>query len=450
MTLHPAAGIAIIVVAMLGVLVGLRVLRRRYELPAELSRKGMHVALGLAMLASPFLFASVWPVLPIALATIAVLAAMRTVPWLHERYGGVVGGVERQSGGDFYFPIAAAVLYVITKGDPILFGVPILTLTFADALAAIIGVYYGRFRYRTDDGVSQKSLEGSIAFFTAAFLTTHIPLLLFSDTGRVESLLIGLMFGLLVMLLEAVSLRGTDNLFIPFGGYLLLVTFLERSALALAAMLGVTVTLLIVMLGFRKQRTLTDSAVLTAVLVGFVSWSVGGWLWLVAPMSLFLSYTVLWPRRRLVRRRPHDFVAVMAVVSSGFFWLLLAYVLDRPGFLYPYTISFAANLTFVGITWYRLARRNLHPLTAVARSALTAWAVVFIPYLLTTWRDGDAVIEAAAAVVWLVVGGIAFAYLLPLRRGAQSRPHLWLRQALLGLAASAPGVILVQPGFGSW
>ena len=435
----PWIGVAILVPTLLGMLFVVRALRARFALHPEVSRKAAHVGLGLGVLSFPFIFDDVWPVLIIGGATVAVLAILRWTPLGRTMLGGVVHDVQRRSGGDFYFPIAATGLYVLADGDPVLFGIPILTLALADAVAAVVGVYYGRMRYSTDE--AHKSLEGSVAFFTVAFLATHIPLLLFTTIGRLESVLIGLIFGMVVMLLEAVSLRGTDNLLIPFGGYLLLAGLLQKPARHLAMALAVTLLLLVLVVGLRRRRTLSDSAVIAAVLFGFACWAVGGWRWLVPPVALFLSYTVLWPRRRLIRQRPHDLVAVAAVFSSALLWLLLAFVLERPDLIYPFTISVAAHLCFVGITWYRLARPRMHPIGHVVASAVVAWLAIFPLYVLVVRRD-EGLMTAGAALLWLVIGGIAFVIAVPAHT-VHGGHHPWMRQSLLGLAVSLPGLILL-------
>lgn len=446
MLTNPWIGIAVLATLLLAMLGGIRALQSRFGWHPELSRKAAHIGLGLATLSFPFLFVSVWPVAVIGAMTVAVLAAMRWVPAVARLSGGVVHGVDRHSGGELFFPISAAALFVVTGGDPILFGVPVLTLALADSIAALVGVYYGRFRYQT--GKEAKSLEGSVAFFTVAFLTTHVPLLLLTDTGRVESLLIGAMFGILVMLLEAISRRGADNLWIPFGGYLLLRTFLEKDSAELGAALVVTMVILVLVLALRRQRTLTDTAMLGAVLIGFASWSMGGWRWVVPPLAVFLSYTVLWPRRRLIRQRPHDLAALISV-NSGLIWLLAAYWLRRPDFLYLYTITFATNLCFFGITWYRIARPELSAFEAVGRSAAAGWLTLFPAYILVaTPRDGVLTL-AAAAFLWIVAGGVAFTLLVPFARGMTTAPFPWVRQSLLGLAASALGLVLL-PATGVW
>lgn len=439
---NPWAGLGLLMAILLAMLVVIRAAASRFPLTPEDTRKLAHIGLGLSTLSFPVLFRSVWPVAVLVVATITVLAAMRWVPAVRDRWGDVVDGVPRRTGGSLYFPVAAGLLFVVANGNPITFGIPILTLTFADAAAALIGVRYGRISLRA--GEEPKTIEGSIAFFSIAFLTTHIPLLLFTSTGRLESLLIAVVFGLLVMMLEAVSLRGTDNLLIPFGGYLLLEAFLRKSAPELIAALIVIVVLLGVVLVLRKQRTLSDTAMLAGVLLCFVSWAAGGWRWVIPPLMLFLTYTVFWPHRSHVRQRPHELAAVVSV-SSGMLWLLAAFVLDIPDLYYPYTISFAAHMCFIGITWYRLARPRQNPLVSLVLSVPTAWLALFIPFLIIERRSNIVGAETAFALISLFVAGAIFTRFVPYERGGHTR---WMTHSLIGLAASALGLVVVPAAHG--
>jgi phytol kinase len=439
---NPWVGVGLLMILLLGMLVVIRAAASVFALGPEVTRKLAHIGLGLSTLSFPVLFKSTWPVAVLVAATIVVLAAMRWVPAVRDRWGTVVDGVTRRTGGGLYFPIAAGLLFVVANGDPITFGVPILTLTFADAAAALIGVRYGRTSLRSGD--ESKTLEGSIAFFTIAFLTTYAPLLLFTTIGRLESLLIAVVFGLLVMMLEAVSLRGTDNLMIPFGGYLLLVAFLRKSAPELIAALIVVIVLLAIVLLLRKQRTLSDTAMMAGIVLCFLTWAVGGSRWVIPPLMVFLTYTVFWPRRKLVRQRPHELAAVVSV-SSGMVWLLAAFVLRIPDFYFPYTISFAAHMCFIGITWYRLARPRQHLLVSLFLSALTAWFALFIPFLLVERGRSTAGAEAAFALISLLAASAIFMWFVPYERGGQTR---WMTHSLIGLAASALGLVMVPAARG--
>jgi phytol kinase len=437
---RPWVGIAAVVLALAAMLSLLHLLRSRVSLHPELSRKLAHVGLGLTTLTFPWLFHETWPVVVVGALATATLLALRYLPALRRTVGGGVLGVDRSSGGDLYFPIAVTGLWLLANGDWVLYALPLLTLTLADATAALIGITYGRLQYDGADG--KKSIEGSIAFFVVAFLATHVPLLLFTDAGRAESLLIALTLGMLVMLLEAVAWRGLDNIFIPFGGFLLLRAFLGLDAAALLVRLGVTAAMLALVLFLRHRRTLNDTALVAGVLVGYVAWFAGGWRWLVPPLILLATYAALWPRNVHLRQRPHDMVAMFSVTSTGLLWLLLATGLRRAELYYPYTLSFAANLCFIGITWYRDYRREASKARAILTSAAPAWGLFFVPWIAVGEASRLALAAAALAIAPLLLGGAAFTLTVPDVRGRPSAEFPWLRQALLGLGASALGLVM--------
>jgi phytol kinase len=375
--LNPWLAIALVLIILLGLMVALRLVQYYFSPHPEVVRKLLHIPMGLLTLTFPWLFHTSFPVVLLAIFATAWLTLLRIYKPLRQTLGSVLGGVERRSLGELYFSIAVAILFVLSDGNAILFCIPMLILTLADAMAALVGVTYGKLHYAATDG--QKSAEGSLAFFTLAFFSTHIPLLLATDTGRAESLLIAVIIGLLVMLLEAIAWLGLDNLFIPLGGFILLKTHLEMDVPALLLRLAITVVLVGLVLLWRQRTTLTDSALLGAIFVGYLSWLLGGWLWLVAPLVLLISYPFLIQRidqektpltplerqvmiwlptepgsgqegkRSLQWERVHNIYAVLSVVAAGLLWLGLFSIFEQPKFIYPYTLSFAANLAVIGV-----------------------------------------------------------------------------------------------------
>ena len=242
-----------LVVSIFGVLmVGLSAYRRSRSKDPELVRKLLHIGMGLVTLTFPWLFAAIWPVLLLTVVFTLFLTSLRLSRPLQQLLGGVIDGVARQSMGEIYFPLAVGLVFLLSAGDPITFCIPMLILALADSGAALIGKRYGTLRYAAGDG--EKSVEGSAAFLIVAFLSTQVPLLLFTNTGRSESMVIALTLALLVMLLEAIAWRGLDNLFIPLGAFLLLKTFLKLDATTLAAHLGIAVVLVILSVLFRPRR----------------------------------------------------------------------------------------------------------------------------------------------------------------------------------------------------
>ena len=220
-------GIAIVLAALGGLLGALRLYQKWGKPQPELLRKILHVGMGLVACSFPWLFDGSWPILLLGALSLVGMVALRTVKTLSGSVGTVVSGVGRISFGEIYFPLAIALqwhIFLFESGPfeyrVLLYCIPLLLLTVADAAAALVGVNYGSVRFATADGV--KSAEGSLAFFLCAFLCVHIPLLLGSDTGRVETLLIAVLLALVAMLFEAIAWAGLDNLLLPLVGYLLL------------------------------------------------------------------------------------------------------------------------------------------------------------------------------------------------------------------------------------
>jgi len=424
--------------ALLVVLVALRAIGRWKSVDSEVLRKGMHVALGASALTYPWLFRSMAPPLVIAALTLTVLLLLRYAPRARAELGDVVHGVHRSSEGDLWFPISVAAVFWLASGNTVLYVVPVLTLTIADAFAALVGSRYGTMRYDTMEG-DRKSAEGSIAFFLIAFFATHVPLLVFTTVGRTESLLIGLTFGFLVMLLEAVSWRGLDNLFIPVGGFFLLRSYMPMPARALSVVLAVTIAMFVVVIALRRRRTLSDGAALAAVLIGYLTWTIGGWRWIVPPLVFFLSYTALWPRVELVRSRPHRLSAVLAVPGSALLWLAFSARLGETMAYYAYTLTLAANLGFVGITWFRVVRPETRARIAIPTSGVVGWVALLLPYLLL--GGSPALGRTMIALPVLLTGAAAYVALVPC--GKPGNPHDWTSQATIGLATAALGAICI-------
>jgi phytol kinase len=222
---------------------------RRGAGAAELSRKLLHVAMGLILCPLPWLFGNrPWPVIVLCGIYVALLIARRFLVALDNHVGGVIDGVGRRSVGEFLFPISIGVVFLLAGGDRVNYLAPILVLTLADAAAAIIGRRYGMCPYTAPGG--QKSLEGSLAFAMVAFASMHLTLLLLGSGGRIESVLVAIVAAIALTIVEAVVTGGWDNLLVPVGGCVLLkmLAGVETPMLAtlaggtLAAVLALVVT----------------------------------------------------------------------------------------------------------------------------------------------------------------------------------------------------------------
>jgi phytol kinase len=260
--LNPWLGIGLVLASLVGLLAALHVYQRRRAPDPEVGRKLLHVGAGGITFTFPWVFAAAWPVLLTAAVSVVGLLALKASGSLLRRLGGAIRGVARKSLGEIYFLPGVAVLFVLSAGDVLLFCMPLLQLTLADAAAALIGTRYGLHRYVATEG--EKTVEGSLACLVIAFLSAEVPLLLFGDVGRAKSLLIALSLGLAVTLLEAVGWQGLDNLFIPVGACVLLKALLELDVAALAVHLGATVGLVGLFALVCRQRTIRGRATSTS------------------------------------------------------------------------------------------------------------------------------------------------------------------------------------------
>ena len=257
MTQTPVFSILLILVLCAAWMIGLAGLQQRLPLKPEGFRKLLHLGSGLMALGLPWLFQSPCPVLILCALSLLGLLAIKRVPALRRRVGGVMDRVDRRSPGDLYFVAATGLLFLIAAGDPLLFGVPMAVLTFADSAAALVGQHCGRHRFQAGGGT--KTLEGSTAFFITAFFSAQVGLQVFADRDPAAILLLALLLALLLTLVEAVAGRGSDNFLIPIAGWLLLRVYAGRPAslLMIHFMIAVSacVTAMLMQRFLRRRRT---------------------------------------------------------------------------------------------------------------------------------------------------------------------------------------------------
>lgn len=438
---NPWAACAAALVAFLLLFGGLQVYARMSAAPAEVTRKLFHTGSGALTLTFPFLFRDVWPVLLLTGASAALVAAVKFLPPLRARLGGVANRVDRPTLGELYFPLSVALLFWVTRHEhPLLYVIPVLVLTLADATGALVGGRYGLTRYTG----STKSLEGSVAFVVVAFFCVHVPLLLWSEVGRAQSLLIAATLALLVMLLEGSAWRGLDNLFVPIGGYFLLHAYLSLDSAALLARFLVTIGLVCAIVLSRERTTLEDDSLVAGAFICYVAWALMGWRWLVAPTAVFVGYSWLSPPTPDNSRRIHNVPALLSVWAAAVAWLALARTTGRPALLFPYTIVFATHLAMFGIS--RLAsqfpERSLAPL--FWRAVLTSWTVVMIPFVATAGATSSNLVAVAVAIGAIALGTVAFMRTQLEIRNVPLTRRRWTYQAGAAAIASVAAWTVVQ------
>ena len=423
--LPPWGGIAAVLAALALALVVVRRAQVRRRLDAERTRKMLHAVMSGVALTLPWLFDADWPVAVLAAVGVAVMGAVRVVPRLRGGVGAVLHAGDRASVGDLLFPVAVALLYLLAADSPVLYAVPLLLLGIASPVATLVGARHGLAPYAAAEGT--KSREGSVAYAFVAFLCVHVPLLVFTPVGRAEALWVAAIVAVLATIVEAVSWRGLDNLFVPLGTYAVLVRLLTFPATLLAGHAAVLVGLLGVAAVLRRETTVGGAGVFGAALVGYVVWALGGTAWLLPPALVYALYARVWPAAREAdglphdpRRRPHTAQNVFSVSSVGVAWVIVSSALGAE-LLIPYGVAWAATFAMLGVDRMWTARPDWTVPQLAWRAGWRATLVGVGPVLLVLWLRVWA--------DWLVGAPSA---------GAEAPEHpVALSAAVVGLAAAA-------------
>ena len=289
----------------LAILVLAEVSRKSWHLSTESSRKIVHVGGGLLTLPLPWLVTSPHVVLGLAVASSILLFAGRKLKTLKS-----VHAVHRRTGGSEYFPLAVALLFVLSLDREWLYLASMLVLAVADAGAALIGSRHGRLRYWVEQ--EDKSVEGSLVFLLLAWPVIFLPSFLLTELPLSILLPGTLIVALLVTGFEAISTGGTDNLFVPIGVCVILPKITAQPAeeihyqlLGLLAMFPLG--------GWLAWRTRTFHAggAIAILMFCYGAWTLASERWAVAPLAGFVTYAL---GRRILPARPEREAPVRVVI----------------------------------------------------------------------------------------------------------------------------------------
>ena len=353
---------------------------RRRGVKAEWTRKLVHFGGGMVCLSFPFLLQSPWTVLGMALALSALFAGGRRWGFL-----ACLHDVDRPTRGSEYYPLAVWMVFVLSLGEPWRYVCALLVLGVADACAALIGSRYGTIRYEIE--TEQKSLEGSLVFLLISFLAIHLPLLLMTELPRATCVLAALLVAVLVTGFEAVSLHGTDNIFVPLGVCVILARITTKPVAEIAYQ-NASLVAMCVVIGWlaRRTRSLNVSGTIVLILGAYGAWSLGSEWWALPILSAFVAYMASWywlpadGRAGLLKVR-----IVFRAVIIPLLLVIGANSFDAGATLYhPFLATMGSVLAFA--LWNHVMR--FRPVTGPKRWGLTlaiailATAVVGLP----VWR----------------------------------------------------------------
>ncbi|NWG19455.1 MAG: phosphatidate cytidylyltransferase [Chloroflexi bacterium] len=224
MTAGDWIGLGISYAYAVGLLASGEALHRFAGLPADLTRKLIHVGAGMWVFGILALFDR-WEIGIVPFATFIL------VNYVLYRYR-VVRAMDSadSSPGTVYFAIAITMLFALLwrPQGPIDRGVAatagVMAMTWGDALAALVGKRFGRRKYTV--GHSTRTLEGSAVMFATSALAMLLTVTLlpgsalapFAPSGDLARGMTAALSGAAAAtLVEAVSPHGTDNLSVPLA-----------------------------------------------------------------------------------------------------------------------------------------------------------------------------------------------------------------------------------------
>ena len=198
------------------------VLHRHFEIPNDITRKVVHIGAGMWIFGVLALF-DTWQYGVIPFATFIGLNYFFYRVKLFK-------GIDSETGspGTVYFAIAITLMSLvfwrpqgpIDHAPAIVAGV--MTMTWGDALAALIGKRFGKRRYTIND--STRSYEGSAVMFGVSLVVIGLSLSLlpgssltpYADLPSTSAIVLATLAGAAIAtVVEALSPHGTDNLTVP-------------------------------------------------------------------------------------------------------------------------------------------------------------------------------------------------------------------------------------------
>ena len=173
----------------------------------EYTRKIVHITTGIIALSFPTYMHAFWQVALLCGTFIVIL-------FLSERYRLLksITAIDRKSHGSWLFAVVVLLCYAVQQyfHSRIYYLIPILILTLADPLAALIGKKTNIIPFNIFSNT--KTLGGSLSFY---IICIAVFLMVFQYMNIEYSLIRIIIGSTIITLAEALSVKGWDNFTIP-------------------------------------------------------------------------------------------------------------------------------------------------------------------------------------------------------------------------------------------
>ena len=121
-------------------------------------------------------------------------------------------------------------------------------------------------------------------FFMVAFMTTLVPILLYTNVGREETLIISAIVGFNVALIEMISHSGNDNLLIPLTTFAFLSIHINQDLNTLKMYLIGFIIIFILVTIANRVKAWSKLALVEAIVIGYLTTILYGWYAIIPPV----------------------------------------------------------------------------------------------------------------------------------------------------------------------
>ncbi len=271
------------------------VARKVFKLSPELSRKFVHVMVGILVSLAPFFLETKLPVIILGL----LFTVLNYVALKKDNLKGM-HTTERISFGTVYFPIAFTLLVIMFwDRNIVIFVMSMLILAFSDTAATVIGEKVDskqKFILWHD----QKSWPGSIAFFITTVIVVMSAYPIYAGLAGLQPLslahlaALAVFTGFIAGVAEAVSKRGSDNLTLTLAAGLGMDLYLHSMNNHTLLILGGWFAFSILLgYGAYKLHSLSLSGGFGAFLLGVFMFGMGGWSTMLPLIGFFVLSSIL-------------------------------------------------------------------------------------------------------------------------------------------------------------
>ncbi len=286
----------LLILSIFGVIGVSEILRKIFHFDPEITRKIIHIVVGIVVFPAPIIFSSSAPVILIALFFIAVnFLSLRL-----KIFKGM-DLVARQTYGTVYYPLAFLILVIaFWEKFPALISIPMLILALGDAFASIVGESVKRPLIYNLTG-DKKSLQGSVGMFVISFLVVFLSLVFTRNSelwwGKVlnlsivEIFFVSFLTALFASVVEGLGSYGLDNLLIPFASAFMLHCLIIAEQLN-QFLLAFLLAFLIALISYRF-KFLSLSGTIGTFTLAIIIFGVGGWKWTVPILTFFVLSSII-------------------------------------------------------------------------------------------------------------------------------------------------------------